>query len=172
MTLEVIEPQKAIETIKYSTLAMADKVESKERLRSPGDLSGHQRACDERKNHGIRMNEVKTTLHGSFPGKQRRKNKPSISIDPITLSICNDELPAARAKVAEHKYDELFDSMTPGQALKCESKDVGRISGAMRDYIERHKLRDHIVRTTKNYEDTGTGRVWLLFVGRQLMKAA
>jgi hypothetical protein len=118
------------------------------------------------------MNEIKTTLHGAFPGKPRRKNAKSTAIDPSTLVVCNDELPAARAKVAEHKYDELFNSMKPGQALKCETKDVGRISGAMRDYIDRHKLRDHIVRSTKDYEGTGTGRVWLLFVGKQLRAAA
>ena len=118
------------------------------------------------------MSEVKTTIRGPFIQKPKRTNKPSTMIDPNSLVICDDKFPEARANSTEYKYDAKFAKMKPGQALECKPADIGRVSGALRNYIERHKMRDHVVRSTKDYEQTGTGRVWLMYVGRQLREAA
>lgn len=121
---------------------------------------------------------VATQIRGHFPGitnkfqsKPMPKTKgPMIFVDVDKLEICNDPLPSNRAVANEYKYDAVFDRLLRGttchQCIKCDRKKVGVISGAMRKYIERHKLKDHIVKSTTNYEGTNTGRVWLVYVGK------
>jgi hypothetical protein len=75
------------------------------------------------------------------------------------LVIADDPMPEGRI-IASHKYDELFGKLKPGQCLRCESKDVGRISNALRSYIKRLQLGNK-VRAVENYGD-GKGRVFFL----------
>ena len=120
---------------------------------------------------------VATQIRGNFPSiankyqsKPAPKPKgPMIFVDVDKLEICHDPLPSHRAVTEEHKYDAVFDRLqprTPNQCVKCDRKSVGRIGGALRTYIKRHKLKDHIVKSTTNYEQTNTGRVWLVYVGK------
>ena len=120
---------------------------------------------------------VATQIRGHFPGiankfqsKPMPKPKgPMIFVDVDKLEICNDPLPSNRATANEYKYDAVFDRLllrAPNQCIKCDRKKVGVISGALRKYIERRRLKDHIVKSTTNYESTNTGRVWLVYVSK------
>ena len=109
---------------------------------------------------------VKTTINGNFPGYEKPARRPTALVDPSTLAICDDPMPSGRQVTTERKYDALFAALKPGQCIKCEPESVLPISNALRKYIGIYKLKDHIVRTALNYERTGTGRVWLLYVGR------
>ena len=119
---------------------------------------------------------VATQIRGNFPGFATSQSKPKPEakrpqnfIDVDKLEVCSDPLPSHRAVTEEHKYDAVFDRLQPrthNQCIKCDRKSVGRICGALRKYIERHKLKDHIVKSTTNYEQTNTGRVWLVYVGK------
>ena len=113
--------------------------------------------------------DPKTQVRGPFPGfpgaqtrKPKKKQGPTAPINLATLAIVDDELPEGRTQSAGHKYDELFGSMKPGQAIKCQSVDVGRISKALRSFIERHQMSNYMVRSVSEYEGSKTGRVWLL----------
>lgn len=85
--------------------------------------------------------------------------QPAKLTNPETLEICNDQLPAHRARPG-NKYEAVLKALKPGQAIKCKPEEVGRVSGAMRKYIETHDLQA-VVRTIKDYGD-GHGRVWML----------
>ena len=79
-------------------------------------------------------------------------------IDPATLKISTDPLPAGKAK--RDKYADLWARLKPGQCVVCESEHVGRIAGAMKKHVADKGLDCH-VRLTTRYTD-GKGRVWLL----------
>ena len=112
---------------------------------------------------------VQTTFAGRNPFQQPKPKAKRAEPKPADLSavaIVNDPLPGGRAKQAsERKYDALFDQIKPGQGLKCEPADVGKIANAMYVWIKRKELKDHVVRSTKNYEADGKGRVWLVKLG-------
>jgi hypothetical protein len=113
------------------------------------------------------MSTPKTAIIGNFPGQKqapKTAKKPPSFVDLDALTICDDPLPIKRAVVGL-KYESVFLKMKAGQCIKCPTDNVGQISGALRKHIERHNLKDHIVRATPNYEGTGVGRVWLLYVG-------
>jgi len=92
------------------------------------------------------------------------KTKPrseTIYIDVAGLEIKNDPLPPNRA-LPMHKYHPVFDRMKVGQCVRCLTKDVGKVSGALRKYME-IKRKPGQVRTTTTYpNDAGYGRVWML----------
>lgn len=104
---------------------------------------------------------VKTTLSrkAAWPGKplEPRQMKP---IDLNTLEICNDPLPEHRAKAAL-KYEALFSGLTPGQSIKCESADTGKLAHALNTYIKSKKIEGVKVISCKRYTDN-KGRVWLI----------
>ncbi len=108
--------------------------------------------------------QPKTQIRGPFPGfqKPKRKQGPSNPVDIATLSIVDDELPASRTAFEGYKYDSIFERLKPGQAVKCATEDVSRISGALRHYLERKNISGHMVRSVRAYEGSNTGRVWLL----------
>lgn len=85
--------------------------------------------------------------------------KPAKLTDPATLEICNDPVPMCRAS-SGNKYEAKLKALKLGQAIKCAPGEIGRVSGAMRKFIEVKKL-DAVVRSMKDYGD-GKGRVWML----------
>ena len=102
-------------------------------------------------------------------GKAPMTKQPVKPTDPSTLTICNDPIPSHRASPG-NKYEAVLKTMKIGQCIKCLPEEVGRIQGAMRKYIELHKI-NATVRTIKNYGD-GFGRVWMLAVEKKLKVAA
>jgi hypothetical protein len=113
------------------------------------------------------MSTPKTKIIGNFPGQKQAKKtakKPPSFVDLDALTICDDPIPEKRVVVGL-KYESVFLKMRAGQCIKCPTENVGQISGALRKHVERHALKDHIVRSMPNYEGTGVGRVWLLYVG-------
>lgn len=89
--------------------------------------------------------------------------------NPRTLEICDDPLPAARASCG-NKYEPIFKAMKLGQAIKCQPTEIGRLGGALRKYVEVHKIKAN-VKTIKDYGD-GRGRVWLLALPEAKAKLA
>lgn len=80
--------------------------------------------------------------------------------DPASLVICNDPLPSHRASPG-NKYEPTIRAMQVGQAIKCWPNEVGRVSGAMRKYIEANGVKAKVA-STKRYEADGLGRVWMV----------
>lgn len=114
---------------------------------------------------------MSAVIHTKFAGRnpfQPKQKKPRAEPKAVNLDsiqVANDPMPAGRAKATEHKYDPLFGTLKPGQCLKCDPADVGKISHAMGVWIKRVGLKDHVVRSTKKYETDGMGRVWLIKLG-------
>jgi len=81
-------------------------------------------------------------------------------VDTGVLSICNDPLPTGRS-MSKGKYDDIFQALKVGQAVKCQSPTVSLIQGALRKFIRVHGMQSVVVRTCKDYGD-GFGRVWML----------
>ena len=82
-------------------------------------------------------------------------------LDPADIQITNDPLPAGRA-LPVHKYTATFDALKPGQSIRCSSDNVGRVTNALRKYLE-HTARKGQIKSTRRYpDDEGYGRVWLL----------
>ena len=90
---------------------------------------------------------------------QRPKATKPPPLDPATLVICNDPIPAHRAS-PKNKYHAIFNGMKPGQALKCEPYNVNRVANALRKHIETKALKC-VARSITDYGD-GMGRVWLM----------
>lgn len=106
--------------------------------------------------------------NGKSPFAEKKPRAEPKAANLAAVEICDDPLPGGRAKPsAERKYDARFELMKPGQALKCEPGDVGKIAHAMAVWIKRKGLKDHVVRSTKSYETTDPikGRVWLINLG-------
>ena len=81
-------------------------------------------------------------------------------LDPASLVICDDPLPAGRASPGA-KYVPVFSAMKPGQAIKCKPEEVARVGHAMRKWITKNKL-PYIFRLQTRYHADGMGRCWLL----------
>lgn len=108
---------------------------------------------------------AKTTLakNAAWPGKPAGKDQAVV--DASKLQICDDPLPAKRQQ-ANKKYEALLAQMKPGQAIKCETREVGSIAGAVRKWIGEDKKRAKtlMVKTCTHYPgaETQPGRVWML----------
>ena len=96
------------------------------------------------------------SVHASRP-----KRQVATPTDPAALEIRDDPLTASRCMPA-NKYDCAFVALRHGQCVRCESGAVGRVSGALRKFIEAKKITGQI-RSVKSYPgDELFGRVWLL----------
>lgn len=82
-----------------------------------------------------------------------------VEIDPDKLEICNDPIPATRARPG-WKYGPVFSQLKPGQCIKCEPSQAPTLWTALKKWVADKKL-PCIVRATSRYDD-GKGRVWLL----------
>lgn len=98
--------------------------------------------------------------------KQKRERAKAQFTDLSDLEVANDPLPGHRVISTEKKYDAKFASLMPGQCLKCPAGDVSKIGHAMRTWIKRTGLKDHVVRSCSNYDKSDKpGRVWLIDLG-------
>lgn len=97
---------------------------------------------------------MKTTFAG--------KTNPFTGKDKVVsvLEICNDPLPGHR--LLKSKYEEIFEILKPGQAIKCPGEETGKVSAALRAYLKRSKKKN-LVRCSSHYaKQEPTGRVWLV----------
>lgn len=105
---------------------------------------------------------VKTTwATGKNPLKTKR---PFKTVDVHSLEIVTDPLPVTRATVTA-KYEELFSKLKPGQAIKCQPDEAGKIGHALNTWLAK-KGKAGTVKTCRRYETDGLGRVWLLAKGK------
>lgn len=107
---------------------------------------------------------TKTTLSkaAAWPGKPAGVAQGYIN--PTALEICDDPLPAKR-QVGPRKYDALLAKMKPGQAIKCQTSEVGSVAGAMRKWIKDNKPKAGLsVKTCTMYpgDKKTPGRVWMV----------
>lgn len=107
-----------------------------------------------------------------FPTAARRKNASMRHIDPDMLQISDDAYTGVRA-TPEGKYSEIFAHMKPGQCIKCEPKEAGPLSQALRKWLYVNKRDGQFeVRSMARYHTDQRGRVWLLQKQSKLQKAA
>lgn len=78
-------------------------------------------------------------------------------MEPI---IENTPFPTMRYFVS--KYDATFAKMQPGQCLRMETKDVGKVAHAMNKWIKKNGKTDKLMVRTLSKQPDGYGRVWLL----------
>jgi hypothetical protein len=103
---------------------------------------------------------------GKSPWEPKAKRAKAAFTDLSDLEVGDDPLPSNRIISTEKKYDAKFSSLKPGQCLKCPAGDVGKIANAMRVWISRVALKDHVVRSCTNYDSSEKpGRVWLINLG-------
>lgn len=88
-----------------------------------------------------------------------KNNKPVTQIKISALEITDDEYTDGRSAVIS-KYDQLFAKMKPGQRIKCDGEEIGKVSNALKKYLEKNKL-EGIVRAKARHTD-GQGGVWWL----------
>jgi hypothetical protein len=101
----------------------------------------------------------------------KKPNAPAAFIDPNSLQITDDPMPAGRAAPV-NKYFATFDLMKFGQAVRCATGDVGKVSGALRKYIT-VKNKKATIKTMSRYDgDAGYGRVWMLAAHGKALKVA
>lgn len=94
-------------------------------------------------------------------GAAHMTRQPTKRTDPATIEICNDPIPSHRASCG-NKYEAILSALKVGQCIKCQPAEVGRMSGALRKWVQDKKIKG-AVRSMKDYGD-GKGRVWLVAV--------
>jgi len=122
-----------------------------------------------RKNATLIKDEDYSTPYKPPAVVSEQMKKKMIYIDPKDIQITDDELPASRC-VPLNKYNNVFGKMRLGQSLRCTTENIGKVSNAMRKYVELNGMKKKaVVRTVTKYtdpktkiEDVGYGRVWML----------
>ena len=102
--------------------------------------------------------------------KHPPSKSPQVYVTQDELSVTNDALPAGRT-LPIHKYHAILAGMKLGQCVRCPTKSVGKVAGAMRKFIEQKSLRAQIKSVTRFEGDDGFGRVWMLAAPAQALKA-
>ena len=105
------------------------------------------------------------------PAPATQPRQPTAYIDPAGLEIKDDPLPAHRASHA-YKYHQVFDRMKPGQCVRCTTADVGKVSGALRKYLELKGKKCQVRSVVRYAGDEGYGRVWMLAEPVKALKVA
>ena len=106
---------------------------------------------------------TKTTLakNPAWPGQPAKTTTRAFKpVDIHSLQIVDDPVQVNRATVSA-KYDELFSKLKPGQAIKCQPDEAGKIGNALNTWLKKHS-KPGTVKTCRRYETDGLGRVWLL----------
>lgn len=85
---------------------------------------------------------------------------PQRHIDHTGFVICDDPLPTGRP-LGMGKYDDLFQQLGRGQAIKCPPEAVASVQHALRKWVKAQNVTQVLIKTCKDYGD-GLGRVWLL----------
>lgn len=92
-------------------------------------------------------------------------NKPKAKtnaapIDPSSLYITDEPFVESRP-VQGSKYDEIFSKLPKNQRLVCATGQAGRVSYALRKWLEKRGHEAAVVRS-KDRCDDGKGGVWWL----------
>jgi hypothetical protein len=95
--------------------------------------------------------------------KPRAKSVQRSTIHVEDLEVADDPPPQKRS-MGPGRYDELFESMKPGQCIKCEPEHTGAISNALRNWIKRKRKKNLAVQAASHYPacKDKLGRVWLV----------
>lgn len=72
-----------------------------------------------------------------------------------------DSTPFPAKRLMSSKYDGAFSEMRPGQCIKTEPENVGKVAAGMKKWIERKSRTDVVVRIVRKMDD-GFGRVYLM----------
>ena len=108
------------------------------------------------------MKPIKTAFAKNIhPITGQSMKKPTVYVNTEELEIRDDPLPIGRV-CAEHKYHPVFDKMKPGQSIRCTTKDVQKVSCAMRKYLAGKGNKYKTQSTSAYLGDAGYGRVWML----------
>lgn len=96
------------------------------------------------------------------PKKPRAKPAKLIKVDVADLQVTDDKPVLTRVKQG-NKYQALFESMKPGQCVKCRTEETQTVSQAMRKWIlENRDVTKLKVKAVMRYPEDGMGRVWLM----------
>lgn len=118
------------------------------------------------------MTRPKTTIVNSpwsalaqKSSKKNTKSKTPKRAEPVCvdeLVVCDDPPPRTTLGQRASKYAERFEKLKVGQSLKCDTKNVTIVAGAMRAWLKRSGRDGHqAVVSVSDYGD-GKGRVWLV----------
>lgn len=72
-----------------------------------------------------------------------------------------DNTPYPPNRIVSSKYDDTFSGMRPGQCVRTEPQNVGKVCAAMKKWIERKGRTDVVVRIVGKMDD-GFGRVYMM----------
>lgn len=78
------------------------------------------------------------------------------------MAIEIDTMPYPAGRYFASKYDHLFERMVPGQCLKMESDQVGKVAHAMNKWVKKNGKQDELIVRTMSKNPDKKGRVWLL----------
>lgn len=109
-----------------------------------------------------KADQPKPTASTPFPAKAKASRASRPTTKPDDLAIVNDPIKDGRAEYGT-KYESILAKLKPGQAIKCQTAEVGRVTAALRGHIRKKALKHHLVRSTRDYGD-GMARVWLMVV--------
>jgi len=99
------------------------------------------------------------------PKAKRAKPVKLVRVDVAELQVTDDKPVVTRVKQG-NKYQALFESMKPGQCIKCRPEEVQSVSQSMRKWIlENRDITKLKVKAVMNYPDDGLGRVWMMQKG-------
>lgn len=96
------------------------------------------------------------------PKKPRAKPVKLVKVNPADLQVTDDKPVATRVKQG-NKYQALFESMKPGQCVKCRTEETQTVAQAMRKWIlENRDVTKLHVKAVMRYPEDGLGRVWMM----------
>lgn len=96
------------------------------------------------------------------PKKPRAKPVKLVKVNPADLQVTDDKPVPTRVPVG-NKYGPIFESMKPGQCVKCRPEETQTVAAAMRKWILEHRDVTKLhVKAVMRYPEDGMGRVWLM----------
>ena len=96
------------------------------------------------------------------PKPARKKPVKMVKVDVADLQVTDDKPVVTRVKLG-NKYQPLFESMKPGQCIRCRPEETQTVAAAMRKWIlENRDVTKLQVKAVMRYPEDGLGRVWLM----------
>ena len=78
------------------------------------------------------------------------------------MNLIIETVPYPETRIVASKYDDLFNSMIPGQCVKVPSDSVDKVAHAMRKWIIKTSKKEKLIVRTLSKMPDGHARVWLL----------